>query len=175
MNEAESKTCPLCREPVHPAARKCPHCQHYLNKWVLAAYHPLIAVSPILIAFALAVYFLARVINRGESFEPYRSLIHVIHSELEFGELPAGPTVAVVGTIHNESSVAWRDLTIEVQFFDKTHKLIDTKQRRDYLLSLPSKENCAFKVSQPREFALANYASYEVRVVSARDAKAFLQ
>ena len=175
MNEVESKTCPLCCEPVRPAARKCPHCQHYLNKWVLAAYHPLIALSPMLIMVAIGFYLLSRAIDRGESFEAFRSQVRVTHSELRPGELPTGPTVAVVGTIHNESNIAWKDLAIEVQFFDKSHKLIDTKQRRDYSLSLPPKGDCAFKVSQPREFDLADYASHEVRVITAKDAKGFLQ
>jgi len=174
MNEAETKTCPLCCEPVRPAARKCPHCHHYLNKWVLAAYHPLIAISPMLLMFGIGFYLLSRALDRGESFEAFRSQVHITHSELQMGELREGPTVAVVGTIHNDSAIAWKDMTIEVQFFDKSHKLIDTKQRRDYLLSLPPKEDCAFKVSQPREFNLADYASHEVRIISARDAKGFL-
>ena len=128
-----------------------------------------------LIMFGAGFYLLSRAIDRGESFEAFSSQVHVTHSELQLGELPAGPTVAVVGTIHNDSNIAWKDLTIEVQFFDKSHKLIDTKQRRDYLLSLPPKNNCAFKVSQPREFTLADYASHEVRVVGAHDAKGFMQ
>ncbi len=175
MTEAESKTCPLCCEPVRPAARKCPHCHHYLNKWVLAAYHPLIAISPMLLAFGVGFYLLSRVLDRGQSFEAFRSQVLISHSELQFGGLPAGPTVAVVGTLHNESNVAWKDLTIEVRFFDKSHKLIDTKQRQDYWLMLPPKGDSAFKVSQPREFDAANYASYEARIVTARDAKGFLQ
>jgi hypothetical protein len=175
VNEAETKTCPLCCEPVRPAARKCPHCQHYLNKWVLAAYHPLIAMSPMLLVFGVGFYLLSRAIDRGQSFEAFRSQVHITHSELQLGELPAGPTVAVVGTIHNDSNVAWKELTIEVQFFDKSHKLIDTKQRQDYSLALPPKDNCAFKISQPREFNLADYASHEVRVITAKDAKGFLQ
>ena len=128
-----------------------------------------------LIMFGAGFYLLSRAIDQGQGFESYRSQIHVTHSELELGELPNGPTAAVVGTIHNDSNVGWKDLTIEVQFFDKAHKLIDAKQQRGYALSLPPKDNCAFKVSQPREFNSTDYASHEVRVLSARDAKGFLQ
>ncbi len=177
MNEAESKTCPLCCETVRPAARKCPHCQHYLNKWVLIANHPLIAVSPMILVFAIGGYFLARVLDRGERFDSHRSQVHITHSELQLGELRAGPTVAVVGTIQNESNVAWKTITLEVQFFDKSHKLIDTKQSKQWSddLFLPAKGNCAFKVSQPREFNPTDYASYDIRVVEAHDAHGFLQ
>ena len=129
-----------------------------------------------LIAFALVIYALTRFMDRGESFDSYRSQVHVTHSELEFGDLPSkGPTVAVVGTIHNDSHVAWKDINIEVQFFDKAHKLIDTKQTRDYSGSLQPKDNGAFKVSQPREFNQADYASYEVRILDAKDRNGFLQ
>ena len=176
MDEAETKMCPLCCEPVRMAARKCPHCHHYLNKWVLAATHPLVAVTPMFILLTIGFIMLSRVLDRGESFDSFHSQVYVTQSELEFGDLPPkGPTVAVVGTIHNDSHVTWKDISIEVQFFDKTHKLIDSKQSRDYSSSLRPKDNGAFKVSQPREFNKADYASYEVRVIDAKDRNGFLQ
>jgi hypothetical protein len=174
MNEAESKMCPLCCEPVKPAARKCPHCQHYLNKWVLVAYHPLVAVIPMLLMFFVGFYWLSQIFDHGQNFEAFRSQITITHSELRFGELKTGPTVAVVGVLHNESNVAWKDVALEVQFFDKSHKLVDTKQRPDYYMMLPPKKDCTFKISQPREFEAADYASHEVRVITAKDAKGFL-
>ena len=177
MSETESKTCPLCCEPVRPGARKCPHCHHFLNKWVLAAYHPLVAISPLLLMFAVGCYLLARALHRGADFESFRSQVRVTRSELEFGELPppAGQTVAVVGTIQNDSTIGWKDLVIEARFFDASHKLIDTRQKRDYVLSLPARGDCAFKFTQPREFDRGGYVSHEVRVVSARDANGFMQ
>ena len=122
VNEPESKTCPLCCEPVHPAARKCPHCQHYLNKWTLLANHPLVAISPMFVALAVGAVMLEGMFAPGKSFDSYRSQVRVTHSELQFGELRAGPTVAVVGTMQNESNIAWKTVTLEVQFFDKSGK-----------------------------------------------------
>jgi hypothetical protein len=139
----------------------------------MAAYHPLIAISPMLLIFGAGFFMLARALDRGKSFEAFRSQVHVVHSEIQHGQLSAGPTVAVVGSIHNDSRLAWKDLTIEVQFFDKSHKLIDTKQRCDYLTALPPGDTVAFKVSQPREFDVSAYAAHEVRVIAARDAKGF--
>jgi hypothetical protein len=175
MNEPATKTCPLCREPVHPEARKCPHCQHYLNKWVLANFHPLIIISPVLLVFGAIFIWLMHTLDRGESFEPFRSQLQITHSEMQFGELPTGPTVAVIGTIHNESNVAWKYINVEVRYFDKSHKLIDTQQRPEYSLSVPPKGDCAFKVSHLREFKLADYASHEVHIVGSHDANGFLR
>jgi len=36
----ETKPCPFCLEPIHPAARKCPHCQEYLDSAVAAEKSP---------------------------------------------------------------------------------------------------------------------------------------
>jgi hypothetical protein len=129
------------------------------------------------IAFIMLGTYISHVFGRGESFEPYRSQVHVGSSELQFGDLRAGPTVAVVGTIQNESSVLWKSVTLEVRFFDKSHKLIDTKQSRRWSddLSLPAKGTCAFKISQPREFNIEVYNTCEVHVAEASDRHSFLQ
>jgi len=177
MNETPTKNCPLCCEPVRSEARKCPHCQHFLNKWVLIAYHPLSSMVPVLLCFVIGGYFFAQIFDKGQSFEPYRSQVHITNSELQFGELRTGPTVAVVGTIQNGSNITWKTVTLEVQYFDKAHKLIDTKQSKQWSdeVYLPARGSSAFKISQPREFNSNDYASYEIRVVDARDRRGFLQ
>ncbi len=178
MNEAATKTCPLCCETINAKARKCPHCQHFQNKWTLLAYHPLVAMAPMLVVIIGFAVFMQRIFDRGEDFDAHGSQIRVLQSAMEFGEslaksagAPATPTVAVVGTIQNDSGIAWKDVIIEVQFFDKDHKLIDTKQDYPYSHTLPKDEQSAFKVSMQREFSPEKYASSEVRVVSARDAR----
>ena len=171
MNEAEPKTCPLCCEPVRPMARKCPHCQHYLNKWVLAAYHPLIATSPILVLFAGSIFWLASVLHRGEDFASYRSQIHVTDTQMKFGETSKEATVAVVGNIQNDSSIPWKDVRLEVQFFDSTNKPMDAKTA--YTTDIPAHDHAAFKFSQRREFPQEEYHSFVVRALIARDARSF--
>ena len=171
MNDSSTKSCPLCCEQVSPKARKCPHCQHFLTKWALIAYHPLVAMLPVIILFS----FIPIVFDQGKDFEEFRSQVHISHSELQFGDLHNAPTVAVIGTLKNDSKISWKDLTLEVKYFDKTHKLIDTKQSRDYFLMLRSKDSCAFKVSQPREFNSEDYASYEIQIVGAHDSRGFMQ
>lgn len=171
MTESLSKTCPLCCEPVHQGARKCPHCQHYLNKWVLAAYHPLIATSPFLLLFAGSLFWLASVLHRGEDFERYRSQIHATDTQMKFGEASQGSTIAVVGNIQNDSAIPWKDIRLDVLFFDNANKLMDAKMA--YTVEVPARDHAAFKFSQRREFPKEEYHSFIVRVLTARDARSF--
>lgn len=178
MDETTTKLCPICCEQINAQARKCPHCQHFQNKWTLLAYHPAVAVAPMILAFVACGVFLTRVFSPGEDFESHRAQIHVAESAMQFGERPAAqsapaPTVAVVGTIQNDSGITWKDAVIEVEYFDKDHKLIDARQQRDYTEVLAPGQPCAFKISMTRDFSADKYASYEVRVVSARDGRGF--
>lgn len=179
METVSMKTCPLCREQIDAAARKCPRCQYYQNRWTMLACHPMTAAGIITLVMVIMSYSFNRIFSHGEDFEPHRVQIHVVQSTMEFGERTAskttGPTVAVVGTIQNDSGITWKDAVIEVQFFDKGHKLIDAAQQSSFMaVVLTSGAPNAFKVSMPREFDPGLYASHEVRVVSARDARGFL-
>ncbi len=171
MTERSSKICPLCCEPVHPLARKCPHCHHYLNKWTLALYHPLIAISPTLVFLGICALMLGRLADRGADFSSYQSQLRVDHSEIAFGETSGRPTVAVIGTIRNDSKISWVRITLEVQYFDAAHKLVDTVQNEGYGLVVPAGKEGAFKVSRPREFDMAKYASHEVHILDAREVR----
>ena len=132
---------------------------------------------PMLVVFLIGGVELQKAIAPGESFDAHHTEVRIKDSELQFGELRSGATVAVVGTIYNDSKISWKSVTLEVQFYDKSHKLIDTKQSKQWSedLTLPAKGESAFKISQPREFKQEDYASYEVRIVDARDRQGFLQ
>jgi hypothetical protein len=176
MDEITTKICPLCCERINLKARKCPHCQHFQNKWVLMAYHPAVAIAPMTLVLIVSFFLLIRAISPGEDFESHRAQIHVVQSAMQFGEHPgtqslSGPIVAVVGTVRNDSGITWKDAIIEVKFFDKDHNLIDAKQQRDYSEVVLPGQTCAFKVSMSRDFSADKYVSYEVNVVSARDGR----
>jgi hypothetical protein len=128
---------------------------------------------PLFLMLLGAGYFFSRVFNRGEDFNSHRSQVRVEQSEMRIGNLGAGPTIAVVGTIRNDSPVTWKDVSVEARFFDKSHKLIDTKQSPYGLYDLPANDSCPFKISLPREFPATDYDSCQVRILSAQDASAF--
>ncbi|HUT36685.1 MAG TPA: DUF4190 domain-containing protein [Planctomycetota bacterium] len=49
-------TCPFCCEPIHPAARKCPHCQEYLDPALAAQVRLAPRTSPLaIVSFVLAL------------------------------------------------------------------------------------------------------------------------
>ena len=169
LDENSTKACPLCCERINAKARKCPHCQHFQNKRTLLAYHPAVAIAPLAIMMAACLLMLTRALDPGESFQAHIQQVHVLHYDMQFGELKNGPTVTVVGTIENDSKIAWKEGVIEVRFYDKDHKLADVKQQRDYMGVLPTGIS-AFKVSMPREFAPEKYVSCEVGVIWAHDA-----
>jgi len=138
LDEKSTKACPLCCELINANARKCPHCQHFQNKWTLLAYHPAVAITPMGILIVASMLFLAHSFDPGESFDAYRGKIHLLHYDMQFGELKNGPTVTVVGTIQNDSNIVWKENVVEVQFFDKDHKLTDAKQQQNYMGILPT-------------------------------------
>jgi hypothetical protein len=117
---------------------------------------------------------LARVADRGADFKSFQSQLRVDHSEIAFGEAADRPTVAVLGTIRNDSKVSWGRITLEVQYFDAAHKLVDTVQNEGYGLVIPAGNVGAFKVSRPREFELAKYAAHEVHILDARELRGIL-
>ena len=53
---APVRTCTFCLEPVHPSARKCPHCQEYLDPALADEHRPAPPTSQLALAsFVLAL------------------------------------------------------------------------------------------------------------------------
>ncbi len=93
-------TCPFCQEPIQPSARKCPHCQEYLDKalarsvrrtppvsalavasFVIAVISPLFFFVPGLLAFMLGVLGLlatARGRASGRGLAVYGTLLGLL-------------------------------------------------------------------------------------------------
>jgi len=166
----------MCRMEIPTGARKCPYCQHYQYKLSMVLIHPafgaMIVGIPTLIAFvALGVMFQG-MLDRGEDFQQYADQIKVVSSAVEFGQRDSGPTVAVIGRMRNESSVDWKEVTFQVEFFDAEGRLVDAGQEVEYSYHLPSGKEAAFKVSFPREFSENVYARHTILVIAAKDGRA---
>jgi hypothetical protein len=138
----------------------------------LIASSPFIGIVIVLIFYVLMAYLVSKIFDKGEDFTPYRNQITISDSELKFGEKKSGETVAVIGTMSNKSSVPWKDVQIEVRFYDSNGKMIDSKQDKDYSFEVPANGNAAFKVSTLREFPKEQYVKCDVAIISARDARA---
>lgn len=166
------KTCKMCRMEIPKDARKCPFCHHFQNRLVLFMYHPAFAMLMACIPIAAMLIVFSSIFDRGENYETYKSQIEVTDSQLEFGDVKSGPTVVVIGTIKNTSQVAWKEVVLHADFFDANGKRTDVGEREEYSFYLPAHGSSSFKVSFQREFPESDYAKYQIRVVTAKDARA---
>lgn len=175
MEENNTKLCKMCYKEIPGKAKKCPYCHHWQSKFSMIVWNPVVPVIAFLIPYAFFMYMLANMFEKGEDFTPYRNQITIGDSELKFGEKKCGETVAetvaVIGTMSNKSSVPWKDVQIEVRFYDGNGRMIDSKQQKDYPFEVPADGNAAFKVSTLREFPKEQYVKYNVSIISASDAR----
>lgn len=114
----------------------------------------------------------AQQFDPGDDYQEYRDQIVIADTQAVFGDTKATPTVGVIGTIKNNSSVPWKDIRFHVEFFDLNGKRVDVAQKEQYEFYLPPHEALSFKVSVGREYPQTNYVKHSVRVASAKDARA---
>jgi hypothetical protein len=169
--QREMKVCRMCAMEIPAKAKTCPYCRCF-EKWymvfasnITAIVVPLVGIGVLL---GMAV-FLNTIFDRGQSFAEYRDQIKILDTEMVFGE----STVAVVGRVKNDSDVEWEDVQFEVEFHDAAGKLVDAGQKRDFSYVAEARRTHPFCVSFKREFPTGSYVSCQVRIVRAKDAKAF--
>lgn len=165
----------MCYKQIDNRARKCPYCHHWQSKFSTVVFHPAFGVAmvliPLLTVFILAGLMFQDMFDRGEEFSNYKDQITIADSQLKFGESEGGPTVVVMGNMMNSSNIPWEHIQLEVRFYDGNKKLIDTDQKQKYFFVVPANDVSTFKVSIPREFPEEEYTTFEVRVLSAKEAR----
>lgn len=166
------KTCKMCYQQINVQAKKCPYCHHWQSKLSAMMFHPAVAVLPLAFVFIVGPLMLKKTFDPGRRFDAYKEQVHISKSELTFGQTDCGPSLVVLGNFKNDSDVTWKDVQLEVTFFDRDKKLIDTGQKNEYSFVLPAKSEAPFKVSIKREFPVDKYVSHAIRILKAKDAKA---
>ena len=169
--EGSTKTCGMCQMEIPATARKCRYCQHYQSRTWRVVYHPAFAAAFLMLPMFVMLLAISSILDSGEAFGDFRDQIKITNSELTFGETQSGPTIAVIGTVQNNSSIPWKEVTFHSDFFDAAGKRIDVKQEEQYSFVVPSQEEISFKISFRREFPEPDYARHTVRVVSAKDGR----
>jgi hypothetical protein len=181
MAENEStKVCPHCAEIIKAAAKVCPHCRYWQKKWSL--YNPKV-LAPFFLVF-MTVYcagigiFMDSMFGPKEQFATYRNDISVIGSQFSQRISTSGCDsnvsmyVTVVGTLTNRSNIAWKDVSVEAQFLDKSGKQFDaiTVNADGYrgVVILPHGE-AAFKIEGNAARPESDYSAYKVVVRWAKD------
>lgn len=166
----------MCCSEVAEKARKCPHCHHFQNRTVMILYHPAFAATMVLVPFLTAFFLMLlsfeKLFDQGRDFQVYRNQVTITESNLAFGDTKSGETVAVLGMMKNSGPVGWKDVLLQVEFFNQQGKRIDTEQRREFPFDIPPNETVPFKVSVRREFSKESYAKHAIRIISAKDSRA---
>lgn len=178
MKNENTTVCKMCDMEISPKAKKCPYCQHFQNKWVMMAYHPMFTVISMVIVVALMGTMFETLFSEGESFADYRNAVSVVETKMVFGTTGCehkSPSVVILGKIQNDSLVSWKDVRLEATFFDKDGKLIDAAQKEQYAFIVAAKDKGAFKLSFQREFPEERYDSCKVRIVSAEDKRSIFR
>ena len=174
MKNENTTVCKMCCMDINPKARKCPYCQHFQNKWLLIAYHPLFAIISMIILLGLMGTMFEMTFSEGESFSHFSNAVSVVETKMVFGFSGCehkAPTVVILGKIQNDSPVSWKDVRLEANFFDKAGKLIDANQKEQYSFIVAAKDSGTFKLSFQREFPEDQYDHCKVRIVSAKDGR----
>ncbi len=169
MDDLDQKRCSECSSPIAGTAKRCPFCnspqaKNWKRKYVL------LFTVPQLLLFG-SLFFFARIPSRSNyHWVDYAQQVHVSSSELHF-EVEEGRRLAtLIGVIRNDSGIAWEQPRIEVQYFNKEGKLIDTVTKSDSELSLPPHAEHAFRVQCTALRPSADYASHKVILRYADDA-----
>jgi len=166
---SKQKVCKLCCLEIPYAARKCPHCHHFQDRWSLIVFHPAIAAIAFSLPMLISLAFVRSSMDPGESYD---GRVRVTETQVTFGVTRSGPTVAVIGTLINAGRVPWKEIRFQVDFQDPAGRRTDVGVEVDHELQLPPGETSSFKLSFPREFPETNYATATVRIVGAKDATA---
>jgi len=173
MEQETAQLCPMCREPVHPEARKCRSCGHRLG--AIGRLMPFLAILAMLGAGYVVVSIMLDV---PSPFQPKASpsevlkQLTVVHSSVRFSEQGECAFVSTVGTLRNESTgIAAKDVYLEVRYFDADGVLIDAEGAEQYGLVLLPGAEAAFSVRGRASSDRTDYASHQVGLVSAEQAR----
>jgi len=171
--EVDIKTCKMCGMGIPVKAKKCPYCHHWIRWFSLhnpAVVIPLVFI-PLLVLNGVMMETLFKPFRQWEQFSKHADQVKIVDSKMEFGEDQSDPAVVVIGTVKNLSTVDWKDVRFQVDFFDPKGQFFDTGQQELYAWRLPAEKETDFKVSFHRQFPKEQYAKYEVRVISAVDSR----
>jgi len=175
MNDLNEKTCIACSQLIHQDARKCPHCRSWQYGKYVGWFHPttmtvlaLVLGCAILLPAGSIMYDVLHA--RGTSYESSDS-ISIVDSKVYYSEQKEGFYVSCIGTLRNNSDVAWENLHFEVRFFDSAGKLIDTLSDYYYSLVVRPHAEGAFRVHGRADKPADKYVTHKAEATWARDVR----
>ena len=89
---------------------------------------------------------------------------------MHWGHLDSGIRIVVTGVVSNESNVPWKDIEFECRFFNTNGAMVDVANAPKFLTVQPH-DDTAFGIYFMPARETNAYASYQLSVVSARNAE----
>lgn len=168
----EMKECPSCCEEINAKAIKCPRCHAWQSKWRFDQSnikHQLIFMALIFGIMGVILSSSLGSLFNPKDFSESKSLIKIKDSKISYSIRECGAQITVIGTILNNSEIAWKDFNFETQFYNKNNDLIDTISDQNYdLVLLPNSES-AFKVTGTADKTEPSYHHHIVIIKDARE------
>lgn len=170
MEDTNIKICRMCAEPIKAMARLCPHCRTDQRQSALTLVVAPWLVFPILLLVGLGGLSLAyRMFDPGKDFAPFKDRFEVVSSSMLFSTNQNELYITTVGTVRNNSDYAWKEVQMEVRYFDRESKLIDVGAQVYSELVVQPRSESAFRVRTRADQPEQAYASHKVFVRSGKD------
>jgi len=109
-----------------------------------------------------------RMFGPGTDFLPYRDGITVVESRMNLEDAGKDAPVHVIAVITNRTDLAWKDVQLDVRYFNQAGTLIDARAYEGSGTVLPHGE-AAYRINTKPCHPLADYDSYKIFVRYARD------
>ena len=119
--------------------------------------------------FLGGIFVLDNIFSPGRDFEKFKNQVVVINPEMHFGQTTNGSFISTIGQIRNGSPYSWKDIQLEVQYFDKDGRMIDTHTENRYGDVTPPGDVQAFRIRSLADKPEAAYVSEKIFVRAAKD------
>jgi hypothetical protein len=120
-------------------------------------------------ALGLLIVF-NRIADPGINFFPYRNQLSIFDSRMNLEDAAKEYSVHVVAVVTNQTDIAWKDVQLDVRFFNKAGTLIDARTFMNSPTIFPHGDS-AFRINVDPIHPLADYDSYKIYIRSARDTR----
>ena len=101
-------------------------------------------------------------------YSEYPDALAVTKSEVAYDPAESCPMITTFGTIANRSDIPWKDLQMQVRYFDAAGKMIDAQAGEAYRSFVPARGEGVFRLQMRAAHARDAYARHEVTVLYAK-------